>query len=291
MHYDLHCGKKIIIFFATLVTISILLFHPSFAGDREKCNEIARQVEFKNGLPKNILASIALVEAGRRYSDGSVSPWPWSLNHAGKSLFFNHKIEALEYLNRYVTASFKNIDVGCMQINVKWHGEKFDSFSTMLDPLNNVEYAATFLSNLKRIHGSWKEAIKHYHSATSRLNVKYYAKVEKVWNNKTPSKAFVQEAALSVNGNTRFPLKRNSNNQLIDTNIKKNIDETDKAVLKFLQPDVKNQDNQIYLNAVLIDNNKMYNKEELKRYINYKSAYLGKNIDMILLFREEFSKN
>ena len=59
---------------------------------------------------------------------------------------------------------------------------------------------------------------------------------------------------------------------------------------KIDEHDVKNQDNQIYLNAVLIDNNKMYNKEELKRYINYKSAYLGKNIDMILLIKLNIDK-
>jgi hypothetical protein len=46
-----------------------------------------------------------------------------------------------------------------------------------------------------------------------------------------------------------------------------------------------------YVNAVLIETNKKDDREEFKRYIKHRSAYLGKKIDMILLFRKEFSKN
>ena len=78
---------------------------------------------------------------------------------------------------------------------------------------------------------------------------------------------------------------------MFSNNVKKNLDGDKEEMLKYIKYNHTDQDNQIYLNAVLIENDKMYDKGELKRYIKYKSAYLAKNIDMILLFREEFSEN
>ncbi len=78
---------------------------------------------------------------------------------------------------------------------------------------------------------------------------------------------------------------------MFSNDVKKNLDGNEEEMLKFIKYKGIDQDNQIYLNAVLIENDEMYDKVELKRYIKYKSAYLAKNIDMILLFREEFSEN
>jgi len=56
------------------------------------------------------------------------------------------------------------------------------------------------------------------------------------------------------------------------------------------KPQIKNARSP-YLNAVLIPTEREDDTEELKRYIKQRSAYLGKKIDMILLFRKEFAKN
>ena len=91
--------------------------------------------------------------------------------------------------------------------------------------------------------------------------------------------------------NIAYSDKSNADDVIFVTKVKKNLEENKEEMLKFAGYQGDDQDNQIYLNAVLIENNKMYNKAELKRYIKYKSTFLGKNIDMILLFREEFSNN
>ena len=283
--------KKSNKFLFGVLIAAILWFQPSFADDRELCDKIARQVERQTGLPKNILTSIALVEAGRRDRDGTLKPWPWSLNHAGKSLFFDNKFDALRYLDHNISAKFKNIDVGCMQINVRWHRENFISFAEMIDPRKNIEYAARFLSNLKKVHGSWKTAIKHYHSSTSKLNVKYYAKVQKVWSKKTNDNPVVHKAALFLDENIIYADSRSMNEPLLQLTAEKNFKDDIESVSNFTNTEVKTLDNQIYLNSVLIESSNDYDREELKRYIKYKSSYLGKNIDMVLLFRDEFSKN
>ena len=35
-----------------------------------------------------------------------------------------------------------------MQISLKYHGQNFENFNQILDPKNNVEYAAKFLRSL-----------------------------------------------------------------------------------------------------------------------------------------------
>ena len=75
----------------------------------------------------------------------------------------------------------RNIDVGCMQINYRWHGKAFESIEQMIDPAYNVPYAARFLKVLYERHGDWEKAIRYYHSGNSKYNRSYLARVKKVW--------------------------------------------------------------------------------------------------------------
>ena len=208
-------------------------------------------------------------------------------------MFFDTKAKALEYLKKNITPAFKNIDVGCMQINVRWHRKNFDTLEAMINPRKNIEYAALFLSNLKSAHGSWEEAIKHYHSSTPKLNVKYYAKVQKAWSKKTDNESLVQTASLVLNEEILYP--RSGLIQIDYTNFDpySNVNIRKKQMLQLERnnPEIKKSDKEIYLITNSIEHNKVDEREELKRYIKAKSAYLGKKIDMILLFRDEFSNN
>ena len=44
-----------------------------------------------------------------------------------------------------------------------------------------ISYAASFLKQLKNRHGSWDEAIKHYHSSDPKKNNPYLIKVKSFW--------------------------------------------------------------------------------------------------------------
>ena len=145
------------------------------------CESLADQAEDGFGLPKGMLASISRVEAGRIRPDGSRRGWPWTINHAGKGLFFDNKADTLAYLEKHLAKGDTAMDVGCMQISIKWHSHRFDSLEEMLDPFFNIAYAAAFLDRLKQRHGSWDEAIRRYHSADTRYNSNYVKKVYAVW--------------------------------------------------------------------------------------------------------------
>ena len=167
----------------SLSNLSSLLWGADLFG-KPNCEEIAATIEKEANLPKYLLSSISRVEAGRKLSNGEVRGWPWALNHAGKGMFFESKDAALKYLKQAVESGSRNIDVGCMQLNYRWHKMAFSSIEEMIDPELNVRYAAQFVTELYQRHNAWEDVIKHYHSNKEKFNIPYFRKVSKVWDMK-----------------------------------------------------------------------------------------------------------
>ena len=147
------------------------------SGFENICLAEARRAEEQHGVPSGLLQSITRVEAGRKTVTGEFMPWAWTLNDAGEGLFFASKEAALGYLEDAVGDPEHSVDVGCMQVNTKWHSEGFLNIADMLDPSQNADYAAIFLLDLKAAHGSWDDAVKHYHSALPEKNIAYHQRV------------------------------------------------------------------------------------------------------------------
>ena len=141
------------------------------------CLSEARRAEAQHGIPSGLLQSITRVEAGRKTVTGEFMPWAWTLNDAGEGLFFDSREAAMRHLEAAVSAPGHSVDVGCMQVNTKWHMEGFHSLSDMLDPVQNADYAAGFLLDLHEAHRSWDDAVKHYHSSEPAKNVAYHGRV------------------------------------------------------------------------------------------------------------------
>ena len=141
------------------------------------CLSEARRAEAQHGIPKGLLQSITRVEAGRKTVTGELMPWAWTLNDSGKGLFFDSREAAMRHLEAAVAAPGHSVDVGCMQVNTKWHMEGFHNLSDMLDPVQNADYAAGFLLDLHEAHQSWDDAVKHYHSSEPAKNVTYHGRV------------------------------------------------------------------------------------------------------------------
>jgi len=141
------------------------------------CLAEARRAEDQHGIPRGLLQSITRVEAGRKTVTGEYMPWPWTLNDKGEGLFFDTKQAAVDYLQAAVSADDHSVDAGCMQVNTKWHMDGFFELADMLDPLQNADYAASFLIDLHAAHQSWDGAVKHYHSSDPAKHVQYHARV------------------------------------------------------------------------------------------------------------------
>ena len=141
------------------------------------CLAEARRAEIQHGIPEGLMQSITRVEAGRKTVTGEYMPWTWTLNDAGEGLFFDTRQAALDYLQVAVNADDHSVDVGCMQVNTKWHMDGFFDLADMLDPVQNADYAASFLLDLFAAHQSWDGAVKHYHSSDPAKNVQYHSRV------------------------------------------------------------------------------------------------------------------
>lgn len=129
-------------------------------------------------IPDNLLLAIGIQEAGRREPEG-LTVWPWTVNAAGEGAFFKTAEEALTWVRAKQRAGIASIDVGCMQVNQKWHGRAFGSLEQAFDPAANVDYAARFLAQLKQETGDWWAAAGRYHSATEEHRDVYLAALKR----------------------------------------------------------------------------------------------------------------
>lgn len=118
-----------------------------------------------SGVPVKILHGIALVESGKRWTDGLIHPWPWTLNSPVKgSQFFNTKAEAADELNSLIALGIKNIDIGLMQINCGYHCNRVEKPSDLLDPKLNIKVASKILAEVKKVKGDLAKTVGAYHA-------------------------------------------------------------------------------------------------------------------------------
>jgi Transglycosylase SLT domain len=134
------------------------------AVDDPACLTAIIEAQARYGIPDNLLLAIGIQEAGRRKENLTV--WPWAVNVDGKGMFFRSRTEAVDRVRALQASGKQSIDVGCMQVNLKWHGDGFASVEQAFDPATNVDYAARFLLSLYRREGDWWKAAGVYHSKT-----------------------------------------------------------------------------------------------------------------------------
>jgi hypothetical protein len=143
------------------------------------CDLAAHRAARMSGVPLDILLAISWVETGRDLGQGPVA-WPWTINIAGDGAFFDSADLALDQAEQVLASGRENFDVGCFQINYRWHSGAFASLDEMFDPDSNALYAANFLLTLYHSSGSWAQAIGAYHSQTDDLAQIYVAKVDRL---------------------------------------------------------------------------------------------------------------
>lgn len=150
----------------------------------QRCARQFSHFEAKHGIPRDTLHSISLKESGKKHSKHKMLiVWPWTVNVEGQGYHFNTKKEAILFVKKQIIKGKENIDVGCMQINLKHHLDAFPSLSQAFDPERNIAYSAKFLKAKYDQLGSWHKAIAHYHSATPTLGSKYKQDVIRIASN------------------------------------------------------------------------------------------------------------
>ncbi len=131
-------------------------------------------------IPEGLLRAVSNIESGR-YINGSIVPWPWTINVEGKGYIFQTKQEAIKAVEKFQLRGCKSIDVGIMQVNLHYHPNAFRNLEEAFDPQINIAYGAKFLKQLFLQHKSWNLAIGHYHSAKPQHHNAYKQKVLNNW--------------------------------------------------------------------------------------------------------------
>jgi hypothetical protein len=143
----------------------------------EICERAIASGALRAGVPQEVLHAISLTETGRP-DNGRLRPWPWAINREGQGHWFRNRDEALAFAKASLAAGRPSFDVGCFQINYRYHGMKFPSVEAMFDPDAGAAYAAQFLRSL--YHGDWSAAAGAYHSQTPARAAVYRARFDRI---------------------------------------------------------------------------------------------------------------
>jgi Transglycosylase SLT domain len=128
----------------------------------------------KYGLDPYVLYAVALVESAK-VSDGEAHPWPWALNQQGKSSYPNTSFDALEKIRVLMRGGQRNIDIGLMQVNLRWHGNRATSLDRLIDPVTNVDIGAQILAeSMATVPNDAALGIGRYHAWTDRVEAYRY---------------------------------------------------------------------------------------------------------------------
>lgn len=164
--------------FQHLVALGMLAAAPTVASTPDQssiCNRAAVFAAAQTGVPVSVLKAITLTETGRNRG-GAAKPWPWTVNMEGKGVWFETEGAARAYAQEHFKRGARSFDIGCFQLNYKWHGENFVSIDAMFDPAENALYAARYLAQLETELGDWELAAGAYHSRTPEYAERYRAR-------------------------------------------------------------------------------------------------------------------
>jgi hypothetical protein len=137
-----------------LLLVALATAAPARAGVCEDAIAAAAQ---RHGVDRNLMLAIGRVESGLN---------PWVINAEGAGERFSSHREAVARVSALQAEGVSSIDVGCMQINLRWHPHAFAGLDQAFDPYANADYAARFLRRLRVELGSWTQAAVRYHSAS-----------------------------------------------------------------------------------------------------------------------------
>jgi len=168
-----------------------------------QCLRYLQSQERGHRIPQGLLTAISLAETGRPTGpDGALMPWPWTINVGGRGQYFETKEDAVAETRRLLDEGQRSIDVGCMQVNLRYHPNAFQNMEEAFDPAANVAYGAKFLTSLHQLQGSWSKAVERYHSSDDGRREQYRERVIALWN--TEARNIVMNAVLAENTDTPY---------------------------------------------------------------------------------------
>ncbi|CAM5558612.1 transglycosylase SLT domain-containing protein [Eoetvoesiella caeni] len=164
--------------------LSVLFCYSASASALDLSGTIFEKAGKAVGIDPPLIYSIALAESAYGQGKGRLSPHPWTLR-TKTATYADTRIEAEAVLKSYLDSGRKLVDVGLMQINVRWNGHRVGSPLELLDPYTNVLVGAQILA--EAIGSSPKDlelGIGRYHNWDDDARARNYgARVLAIYRN------------------------------------------------------------------------------------------------------------
>lgn len=189
---------------ATCALLCAVLHAPGLPAREDQaglCRDAAASAAARTGVPYGVLLAITTIETGR-----DNRPWPWTVNFGGDGHWFDTVDDAETSVTEAVENGATNVDLGCFQLNYRWHAKGFATVADMLDPDQNATYAAEFLAEHFAQTGDWALAAAAYHSGTPEYAKIYKAKFEAAYAEVADESEAPTEEPADAERLNRFPL-------------------------------------------------------------------------------------
>jgi hypothetical protein len=130
------------------------------------------------GLDPLLLYGVALQETRHGAGAQASAPWPFTLRGPDGPQFHATKAAAAQAL-RQLTARYRPlaIDVGLMQVNLRWHGDTVADPADLLDARTNLIVAADILAKaIASAPGDLELGVGHYHHWHDEARARAYGR-------------------------------------------------------------------------------------------------------------------
>ena len=160
-----------------LVLVLLVVSYPAWAA----VPALYRTVAAEYGIPPLLLYAIASVESATPLADRTIKPWPWTLSINAAPYYYATQAEALAALHWARQRPVKQLGIGLMQIEWRYHRRRLPDLASALDPAFNLRTGAAILhTEYRNAGGNWDLAVKRYHSRTPHRQQGYVKRVNAV---------------------------------------------------------------------------------------------------------------
>ena len=154
----------------------MLLGMSSVANAIDLTDTVFEKAAIKHGVEAKLLYAVALAESATGRGNGNISPWPWTLRTIKGGPHYENSLESAKLkLDELIAKYGRNVDVGMMQINLRWHGDKVSSPYELLDPNKNVDIGAGYLAQcISSAPGDLELGIGRYYTWSDEARARNY---------------------------------------------------------------------------------------------------------------------
>lgn len=144
----------------------------------------------KSQIDGLLLYSVALAESASGKGGGLAGPSPLAIRAGNDAFYPKTRQEAEATLRSLLAEGRTNIDVGLMQVNLRWHGQRVASPYELLEPSRNLEVATQILyETLLSSPNDIRTAVGRYHNWEDERGGRYadrvlgiYKTLKKIYN-------------------------------------------------------------------------------------------------------------